>query len=378
MPRSATSSRVLPSPSGSPSARTARAAAVVRLTSGLLIGLGVLTLIEYSAGTDLGLDRLLLPPGGDADAANPGRMSLLSAVVFVALGIGLLAALYRRWAAVHVLAATVSTIGYVALLGYVYGVSALYGVGPYSRMSVHMAVAACALGVALELSVADHGLGRLLADRGAAGRIVRTLIPSVAVIIPVLGWAVLRGEQRGSYMSEFTAAVIAAAVAILGSTLTLRAAAAARLSDERHQEVRSELEALAATLEERVTERTDAAAAVALDLSSIFDAAPVGMVRLSGDGSCFTVNAEWRRMSGLSDQDSLGDGWLAAIHAGDRAELERAVRAGTQTEKVCRLLTPGGPRTTAYAVRAVEGVDTEHIGHVVDVRRHPPADGGGA
>ncbi len=344
---------------------TTRATAVaVRILSGLLIGLGALTLVEYLARVDLRIDRLLLPTGGDVDAANPGRMALLTAVIFVAMGIGLLAVLYRRWTAVHGVAATVSAIGYVALLGHVYGASALYAVVAYTQMSVHMAAAACALGVALEFCVPDHGLGRLLADRGAAGRIMRTLIPSVALVIPLLGWAVLRGEQSGWYGSAFAAAVIAATVGILGSTLTIRAASAALLSDEGHHQARTELETLATTLEERVKERTHEAAAVALDLTSIFDAAPVGMVRLGADGSCFAVNAEWRRLSGLSEGDSLGDGWLAAIHGGDRVEFERAVRAGVQTEKVCRLLTPGGPRTAAYAVRAVVGVDTDDVGYV--------------
>jgi hypothetical protein len=185
----------------------------------------------------------------------------------------------RRWRIVHLASAASAVIGYVALLGYLYGESALYQVGAYSEMSLHMAAAACLLGVTLELCAGDHGIAALVRDRGAAGRITRTLVPTLTALIPLIGWAVLRGERAGMYESPFTAAVIAATIGVLGSALTLWAAAAARRGDELQRAARAELEALTQSLEHRVAQRTREVAHVARDLSAVFDAAPVGMVR---------------------------------------------------------------------------------------------------
>ena len=350
---------------GRPTGR--RVASVPTAAGAVLLLLGVGTLAEFGFGVDLGIDRLLLPRAGDTDAANAGRMAVMSAAVFVALGAGQLALVRRRWRIVHLASAASVVIGYVALLGYLYGKSALYQVGAYSEMSLHMAAAACLLGVTLELCAGDHGIAALVRDRGAAGRITRTLVPTLTALIPLIGWAVLRGERAGMYESPFTAAVIAATIGVLGSALTLWAAAAARRGDELQRAARAELEALTQSLERRVAQRTAEVGHVARDLSAVFDAAPVGMVRLDAAGSCFRVNAEWRRMTGLSDADCTGAGWLDALHPGDRAEVAQAVAAGRPTEQTRRLLTRTGPRTSMCAMRAVDADDPDRAGYIVTV-----------
>jgi hypothetical protein len=63
-----------------------RVASVPTAAGAVLLLLGVGTLAEFGFGVDLGIDRLLLPRAGDTDAANAGRMAVMSAAVFVALG----------------------------------------------------------------------------------------------------------------------------------------------------------------------------------------------------------------------------------------------------------------------------------------------------
>jgi diguanylate cyclase (GGDEF)-like protein/PAS domain S-box-containing protein len=319
----------------------------------LLIAVGGLTLLQVATGADLELDTWLLPAGADADSPHPGRMAHLAAAVFIAIGAGLLAVTRGRRPLADLLAFAAVSVGYVALLGYLYGVSSLYQVGAYSGMAVHMAGAACVLAVGLELCMPDHGLATLLRDKGGAGRITRTLMPTVAIVVPLIGWLVLRGQNSGWYNAGFSAAVIVASVGILGSALTLRAAVHARRSDERRDSALRSLEELTHTLEDKVTERTAAAAAVARDLIAVFDAAPVGMLRLDSDGRCFGANARWRQMSGLTLADSLNAGWLNALHPDDRPEVRHTVTVLDEYAPVtCRVLTPEGPRTALYAVRA--------------------------
>ena len=51
----------------------------------------------------------------------------------------------------------------------------------------------------------------------------------------------------------------------------------------------------------------------------LIDDVPVAVLTFAGS-DLVNVNAEWTAMSGLSAIESVGDGWLTAIHPGDRAE----------------------------------------------------------
>lgn len=48
---------------------------------------------------------------------------------------------------------------------------------------------------------------------------------------------------------------------------------------------------------------------------------PVGIFRTDLSGSTTYVNPKWREMSGLTDEQAMGDGWLAAVHPGDRQRV---------------------------------------------------------
>jgi len=48
---------------------------------------------------------------------------------------------------------------------------------------------------------------------------------------------------------------------------------------------------------------------------------PVGIFRTDEKGSTTYVNPEWCRISGLSETEALGDGWLQAVHPDDREKL---------------------------------------------------------
>ena len=56
-------------------------------------------------------------------------------------------------------------------------------------------------------------------------------------------------------------------------------------------------------------------------LHSITDLIPVGVLVADRAGRVLDVNQEWLAMSGLSRPDSLGTGWLEALHPLDRGEV---------------------------------------------------------
>ncbi|MEO8088659.1 MAG: PAS domain S-box protein [Bacteroidota bacterium] len=50
--------------------------------------------------------------------------------------------------------------------------------------------------------------------------------------------------------------------------------------------------------------------------------APVGIYYNNPDGKCVFVNKQWMEYSGLTFRESIGKGWINALHPEDRAEME--------------------------------------------------------
>lgn len=98
-------------------------------------------------------------------------------------------------------------------------------------------------------------------------------------------------------------------------------------------------------------------------------AAPIGICQTDPDGNCLYTNARWQEMSGLSFEDSLGQGWLQAIYPDDRSTLAAAwvayVRGECDDLPDFRLLTPKGEiRWVSACVGAIKSPTGEIIGYV--------------
>lgn len=78
---------------------------------------------------------------------------------------------------------------------------------------------------------------------------------------------------------------------------------------------------------------------------TLSEAAPIGICQINADGTCLYTNARWQEMSGLSFEESLGDGWLRAVHPEDREAIaiawEAYLQGSSQPLPEFRLLTPG-------------------------------------
>ncbi|WP_416669857.1 PAS domain S-box protein [Egbenema bharatensis] len=97
--------------------------------------------------------------------------------------------------------------------------------------------------------------------------------------------------------------------------------------------------------------------------------APIGICQTNAEGICLYTNTYWHQMSGLSFEDSLGNGWLQAIHPDDRQMLCEAWEAYLQEEceqlPEFRLLTPQGKiRWVAAKVTPMRSATGEVIGYV--------------
>jgi PAS domain S-box-containing protein len=125
---------------------------VARLFAVAVMLIGVLTLIEYIFGLDLGIDQLFMEHYVDVGVSHPGRMAPNTALCFSLTGltilIGSLATTRAiKSALVGILGAMIIGLGVAAFTGYFVGIESAYGWGHLSRMAVHTAAGFVILGI---------------------------------------------------------------------------------------------------------------------------------------------------------------------------------------------------------------------------------------
>lgn len=104
------------------------------------------------------------------------------------------------------------------------------------------------------------------------------------------------------------------------------------------------------------------------------DLAPVGIFQTDANGRCTFVNAQWRRYTGLSLEQAMGDGWVKGLHPEFTYVYERwrkVAPSGVQFSTEFRFKAKDG--TTAWVLgqtvplRNERGEVTGHIGVLRDI-----------
>ncbi|MEY4513367.1 MAG: hypothetical protein RLZZ450_5489, partial [Pseudomonadota bacterium] len=219
--------------------RTTRALRYAPLLGGAVLLLGGATLLEYLFSWDAGIDQLLF---ADPESPRfPGRMSPISALLFVMLGSALLLLdrplrRARGWPS-EFLALLIGALSLLVLLGYLYGVDVLYAVPTFSSIALHTALGFALSAAALLLARPETGaFMKRMTSQTPAGLLCRQLLPGSIVVPCVLGWLQLKGQRAGWYGTEVGLALFAASSVIWLSALTwLTASALERAGRERLQ-----------------------------------------------------------------------------------------------------------------------------------------------
>jgi diguanylate cyclase (GGDEF)-like protein/PAS domain S-box-containing protein len=113
---------------------------------------------------------------------------------------------------------------------------------------------------------------------------------------------------------------------------------------------------------------------------------PVGLFVSAADGGCTFVNERWCELTGLSQDESLGDGWIAALHPDDRehvlAEWAAAAEAGRDSVTEYRFLHTNGTERWiqgfAAAHRDADGQIVGWVGTCLDLTERKVAEASAA
>lgn len=134
-----------------------------------------------------------------------------------------------------------------------------------------------------------------------------------------------------------------------------------------------------------ITERKRAEAALRLSeerFKTLAGDAPVGIFETNARGLCSFVNARWCKLAGLTRDEAMGQGWIAALHPDDRDRVFREWSAATEASREFfseyRFRTPAGQTSwlsgNAVTLRDEAGGIVGFIGTVTDITERKRAE----
>jgi signal transduction histidine kinase/DNA-binding response OmpR family regulator len=249
-----------------------------QVSAALVATLGLVTVIGYATGGNIGLDQILFRErlGANRIAPNTGFNFLLVGAALLLLDRN------RRSGArpAQVIALVPSAIALTSLLGYAYGVGELYGFARNIPMALPTALAFLALGIGILCARPDRGLVRLVISDDAGGVLARRLLPAAVVIPAGLGWLRHIGTRAGLFGAELGLAVVVVTNVFVFATLIAITSRALNRSDRRRK-----------TGERRLATQY-ATTRILLESSSLEDAMP-RILRTVCERLDWVVGAHW-------------------------------------------------------------------------------------
>ncbi|MFJ4691068.1 SpoIIE family protein phosphatase [Streptomyces sp. NPDC088766] len=335
-----------------------------RAAAALAALIGVLTFLEYTTGAGLGIDELLFTDDTAATATGtPGRMAPNTAA---ALALGALAALCASTSRIparvsQIPALAVAALGMLRLYGAAYAVPELERFGAYTGMALHTALALVLLGTAAFLARPDEGPAGLLTNAGTTGALGRWLFATVVVVPPLLGWAVLAGEDAGLFGARLGTALLVCGHVAVFTAVVLTALAVGRRVEVAH--ARAEWQVRQNTL-----------------LQAFMDHTPAVVFIKDLEGHYLAVNTRFEETTGLSREQTLGrrdKDVLPRVLARQVRAADLAMLAdGNPVQREESLALPGGPRdllTSLFPLKHPSGTPYALCGVVTDVTERAAA-----
>jgi PAS domain S-box-containing protein len=314
-----------------PAGANRRSTKLSTVFAGAVAIMGMLTLLEYATGFNLGIDELLFRDYAGSGA--PGRMAPISAVILVCLGLALVLLRFpKRTAWVHVFAACAALAALLAIVGYFYGVPPLYQSGKFTAIALHTAIASLALCTGLWCATSRYGFMQIVTGTGTSGMLVRRY-GLAAVVLPFLfGWLRLHGERSGWYGPESGVALLALANTMTFAILAWIGVYSLRIFERKGSLVQESVRQAHIDLESRVLERTSELAKANAGLQEqilqrtraedayqqIMDHSLEVICTFDREGRFLQVNRACGILWGYHPQELIGRFYLDLVYPDDR------------------------------------------------------------
>jgi len=329
------------------------------------------TLAEYIAGADMGIDQLLVSDVRSEVSPYPGRISVMSAMCFALVNLGLLLAtsshiLVRRMAQAMFHIITVMSV--VAMFGYVFSVPGFYKFTFLAGMAVHTAVLMFLLSRASSALLPGVGYARLFLGNEIGSVMSRRLFPFMFIMIFVLGVIRLQLHWYGLVTVEMGIALYGMSFMLVSLLLIRNTAFRLNNIDKKRLHAERELRNLNAMLEEQVAIRTRELTKSNLRNKIFVNEAPTAIAMFDTDMHYIAASQKWKSDYGLQRKEIIGKSHYEIFPeiGEDWKQIHRECMAGAvnKNDNAYFLREDGSEQWLAWDVRpwyASEG----HVGGII-------------
>ncbi len=183
---------------------------VAAVLGGVVALVGAATLLQHATGLDFGIDRLVVyREWGQLGTTAPGRMGLPGSTSLTLLGLSIAMLAFPRGRGLAVLGGSATiAIALLSLVGLVFGADRLYTIPQLTTIALQTSTMLLALGAAIVCLVPERQPMRTLLEGSAAGLLLRSAWPLLALLTVVLGWLEIRAVQYQLFDPAFGTALL--------------------------------------------------------------------------------------------------------------------------------------------------------------------------
>ena len=319
---------------------------VAQGTAGLVIVIGLLTLSEYLFGWHLGIDEWLFRDVASSETPDPGRMAVNTALNFVLMGVALLLlgknSQRDTWLA-QICSSFAALISLLALFGYIFEIKIFAQVIVVATAQVPSTILSFLIlyGGILCLRPKE-GLMQEVTSPLVGGVMLRWLLPW-AVIFPVaMNWFSLHGEKVGWYNAEFGEALLSTIMVLTFSILIWATARVLNQIDFNRQQTQVELQKLNGTLENLVTERTEAIEQSQARFAGILEIANDAIISVDRAQQITLFNQGAEKIFGYKTEEVLGQPLSLLLPEELRNARQQHIQQFAQSSGKARRMGEGG------------------------------------
>ena len=288
------------------------------LSASVALLIGLISLIEYGAHNDFGIDQLISADASSSEHGQPpGRPSPATSMALLLLGLALLTldfGITLKLYFTETLVGIVILLGYVDLLIYWYDANAIYKFFIYESMAIHTSLLVCVLSVGILASRPQRGLMNILNSTGAGGYALRRLFPAVLVIPPLIGWirlsalnAKLLGFETGLVMHVVSFVAILSIVVVWCARSMELLDRDRRINFDRLQRANSDLEGQVLERTRGLKEEVIRREASERTFSALLESAPDAMVVTDRFGCIVMTNLQTENLFGYRADQLVGE-----------------------------------------------------------------------
>jgi len=267
--------------------------------------IGLLTVIEYFTGINIGIDQIFFrEPAGAILTTHLGRMALLTAVNFLLLGIAIVTLggkTERGVYAAQVISAATGLFAYQNLIGYIFGVKILYVLQHnFTAMALHTAALFLLLSIGVIFASGNRGFMRIMCSDLSAGIMLRKLLPFALILPPLFGWLKLAGEGAGIVSNELGVSLVAFLNAAVFCILVMMSARTLLRTEEKRMKAEEDIRK------------------AAKDWSTTFDAITDFIFVIDKDSRIVRANKVFTDFLKMKPEDIVGEKCFRIVHGTEK------------------------------------------------------------